>query len=258
MYGFGVVALFPELIEPVVHFGVVGRARERGLLSLVHRSPREFTTDRHRTVDDRPYGGGPGMVMRYEPVRDAVSALRRELPDGARTVLMSAQGRPFDQALALDLAGAPALLIVAGRYEGLDERIVEGVGAEELSLGDYVLSGGELAAAVVIDAVARLLPGVLGHEDSPREDSFMDGLLDCPHYTRPEEVDGRAVPSVLLGGNHEAIRRWRLKEALGRTWLRRPEMLERRALSSEERGLLEEFRAERAGAVSGSGISDVS
>jgi len=269
MYAFGVVALFPELIEPAVRFGVVGRARERGLISLQHRSPREFATDRHRTVDDRPYGGGPGMVMRYEPVRDAVEALKGELPGGTRTVLMSAQGRPFDQACAVELARAPGLLIVAGRYEGLDERIVEGIGAEELSLGDYVLSGGELAAAVVIDVVSRLLPGVLGHEDSPREESFMDGLLDCPHYTRPERVDGLSVPPVLLGGDHAAVRRWRLKQALGRTWQRRPEMLRRRALTSEERQLLDEFRgearleppasrgeSERIGERSGSGLSD--
>src|SRR5690606_30886695 len=201
MYRFGVVSLFPELIEPVVRHGVVGRARERGLLAVEHVSPRDFTFDRHRTVDDRPYGGGPGMVMKYEPVRDAIRALRERMPAGAREFVLSAQGRVLDQALVRELAAAPGLLLVAGRYEGLDERIVEGEVHDELSLGDYVLSGGELAAAVVIDAVARLLPGVLGHEDSSVEDSYSEGLLDCPQYTRPEQVDGMRVPAVLLGGD---------------------------------------------------------
>lgn len=240
------VALFPELVEPVARYGVVGRARERGLLTLEHVTPRDFTVDRHRTVDDRPYGGGPGMVLKYEPLRDAVNALRARLPDGSRQFVLTAQGRPLDQALVRELAAAPGLLLVAGRYEGIDERLVEAVG-EELSLGDYVLSGGELAAAVVIDAVARLLPGVLGDEDSHVEDSFTDGLVDCPQYTRPDVVDGRRVPEVLLAGDHAAIRRWRLKQALGRTWLRRPQLLERRELSVEERELLMEFKTERQG-----------
>jgi tRNA (guanine37-N1)-methyltransferase len=244
MFPVSVVALFPELIEPVLEVGVVGRARNRGLVDFAARSPRDFTHDRHRTVDDRPYGGGPGMVMRYEPVRDAVQHARAALPAGVPTLVMSAQGRLFDQATAQELAGGPGLLLVAGRYEGIDERIVRGLAATELSLGDYVLSGGELAAAVVIDAVVRLLPGVLGHEDSPVEDSFVDGLLDCPHYTRPESIDGLAVPAVLLGGDHGAVRRWRLKQALGRTWLRRPELIERRGLTAEEAGLLAEFRSE--------------
>jgi tRNA (guanine37-N1)-methyltransferase len=243
VYRLGVVALFPELIEPVTRLGVIGRACQRGLVEVCYRSPRDFTTDRHRTVDDRPYGGGPGMVMRYEPVRDAVTAIAGELPAGTRRIVLSAQGRPFDQAFAQELAAAPGLILVAGRYEGLDERIIAGTGAEELSLGDYVLSGGELAAAVVIDVVVRLLPGVLGHADSSAEDSFMEGLLDHPHYTRPEQVDGLEVPAVLLGGDHEAVRRWRLQQALGRTWLRRPELLDARGLSDEERALLDEFRA---------------
>ncbi|HEX6993522.1 MAG TPA: tRNA (guanosine(37)-N1)-methyltransferase TrmD [Gammaproteobacteria bacterium] len=246
MYRFGVVSLFPELIEPVVRYGVVGRARERGLLAVEHLSPREFAFDRHRTVDDRPYGGGPGMVMKYEPVRDAIRALRRRMPAGCREFVLSAQGRVFDQALARELAAAPGVLLVAGRYEGIDERIVEGEVREELSIGDYVLSGGELAAAVVIDAVARLLPGVLGHEDSSAEDSYSKGLLDCPQYTRPEQVDGMRVPEVLLGGDHGAVRRWRLKQSLGRTWLRRPRLLEERALTPEEAELLEEFKRELA------------
>lgn len=244
MYRIGVVSLFPELVEPVVQFGVVGRARERGLLALEHATPRDFTIDRHRTVDDRPYGGGPGMVLKYEPMRDAVRALRARLPAGAREFVLTAQGRPLQQALVRELAEAPGLLLVSGRYEGIDERLVETERLEELALGDYVLSGGELAAAVVIDAVVRLLPGVLGDEASHVEDSYTAGLLDCPQYTRPEVVDGRCVPEVLLTGDHAAVRRWRLKQALGRTWLKRPQLLAQRELGAEERKLLAEFEAE--------------
>jgi tRNA (guanine37-N1)-methyltransferase len=244
VYRIGVVALFPELVDPVVRYGVIGRARERGLLSLEQVSPREFATDRHRTVDDRPYGGGPGMVMKYEPLRDAVRALRAKLPPGCRELVLTAQGRPFDQAFARELAAAPGMLLVAGRYEGIDERLLEREVPAEVALGDYVLSGGELAAAVVIDAVGRLLPGVLGHEDSSVEDSYTAGLLDCPQYTRPEVVDGMGVPEVLRGGDHDAVRRWRLKQALGRTWLRRPALLAQRVLGAEEQQLLEEFKNE--------------
>jgi tRNA (guanine37-N1)-methyltransferase len=244
MYRFGVISLFPELVAPVMEFGVVGRAAENGLVALEQLNPREFTTDRHRTVDDRPYGGGPGMVLKYEPLRDAARALRARLPDGSREFVLTAQGKPFDQELARELAVAPGLLLVCGRYEGIDERFTEFEVSAELSLGDYVLSGGELAAAVVIDAVTRLLPGVLGDECSHVEDSFTAGLLDCPQYTRPEVADERPVPPVLLGGDHEAIRRWRLKQALGRTWLRRPGLLEKRQLSNEERQLLSEFTAD--------------
>ena len=226
MYRIGVVALFPELVVPVTSVGVVGRARERGLIALEHVSPRDFTTDRHRTVDDRPYGGGPGMVLKYEPLRDAVRALRARLPAGTREIVLTAQGRPFDQAFARELALAPGLLLVAGRYEGLDERFVEGEVRTELSLGDYVLSGGELAAAVVIDTVARLLPGVLGHEDSNVEESYTAGLLDCPQYTRPEEFRGWKAPEVLLGGNHEQIRQWRKEAARAKTARMRPDLLE--------------------------------
>jgi tRNA (guanine37-N1)-methyltransferase len=247
MYRIGVVSLFPELVEPVVRFGVVGRARERGLIELEQVSPRDFTTDRHRTVDDRPYGGGPGMVLKYEPLRDAVRALRSRLPAGSRELVLTAQGRPLDQAFARELATAPGMLLVSGRYEGIDERLVAAEVSAEVALGDYVLSGGELAAAVVIDAVVRLLPGVLGDESSHVEDSYTAGLLDCPQYTRPEVVDGRAVPEVLLRGDHAAIRRWRLKQSLGRTWLKRPQLLAARQLSAEERELLAEFRAELAG-----------
>jgi tRNA (guanine37-N1)-methyltransferase len=244
VFAIGVVALFPELVEPATQHGVVGRAVEKGLLDVRFRSPREFATDVHRTVDDRPYGGGPGMVMRYQPVRDAVHAVQAELPAGCRCIVLSAQGRLLDQSLAAELANGPGFIAVAGRYEGIDERVCPGLNAEEVSIGDYVLSGGELAAAVLIDVVARLLPGVLGHADSSAQDSFSAGLLDCPHYTRPESTDGMTVPEVLLTGDHAAIRRWRLKQALGRTWLRRPELLEGRELSPEERTLLQEFREE--------------
>jgi tRNA (guanine37-N1)-methyltransferase len=244
MYVIGIVALFPEIIEPVARLGVVGRAVERGLLDVQYRSPRDFTEDRHRTVDDRPYGGGPGMVLLYPPVRDAVHDIETVLPPGCRRIVMSAQGRVLDQALVSELSRETGLVIISGRYEGLDERVTEGLAAEEISIGDYVLSGGELAAAVLIDAVARLLSGVLGHEASPEQDSFAAGLLDCPHYTRPEAVDGMAVPAVLLSGDHAAIRRWRLKQALGRTWLRRPELLRDRILDPEEQALLGEFQSE--------------
>ena len=240
MYRIGVVCLLAELIEPVARVGVVGRACERGLLSIEPTSPRDFTSDRHRTVDDRPYGGGPGMVLKYEPLRDAIRAARARLPDGSPAFVLSAQGRLFDQALARELAAAPGLLLVAGRYQGIDERVRSEVGAE-LSLGDFVMSGGELAAAVVIDAVARLIPGVLGHEDSAQADSHMTGLLGYPQYTRPETADGMTVPAVLVEGHHEAIRRWRLQQTLGRTWLRRPELLETRTLTEEEQALLREF-----------------
>lgn len=245
MYRIGLVALFPELVSPVLEHGVVGRAARNGLVGVEHVSPRDFATDAHRSVDDRPYGGGPGMVLRYEPLRDAIRAARARLPQGTRELVLSAQGRLFDQALAAELADAAGLLLVAGRYEGIDERIVESEVVTEVSIGDYVLSGGELAAAVVIDAVVRLLPGALGHDASAEQDSFADGLLDCPQYTRPEEIDGLRVPATLLTGNHEAVRRWRLKQALGRTWLRRPELLERRGMSADERELLEEFKQER-------------
>lgn len=255
MFRVGVVSLLPELVEPVVRFGVVGRARERGLLELLQVSPREFATDRHRTVDDRPYGGGPGMVLKYEPMRDAVAALRQRLPAGVPEIVLTAQGRPFDQALARELAAGAGMLLVSGRYEGIDERFMESVVPTEVALGDFVLSGGELAAAVMIDAVARLLPGVLGDETSAVEDSYTAGLLDCPQYTRPETVDGRTVPGVLLGGDHAAIRRWRLQQSLGRTWLKRPGLLAARGMSHDETELLEEFKEASAGLNSGDEIA---
>ena len=240
-----VVSLFPEMVDTGVGFGVCGRALTRGLAEVVAINPRDFAQDVHRTVDDRPYGGGPGMVLKVEPVQGAIRAARAQLPAGARVVFLGPQGRRFDQALARDMAGWGALVLVCGRYEGFDERLLETEADCEISLGDFVLSGGELAALAVIDAVVRLLPGALGDEGSAQADSFGDDLLDCPHYTRPEVLgDGRSVPDVLLEGNHEAIRRWRLKQALGRTQLRRPDLLRRRVLSVEERQLLGEYLAE--------------
>jgi tRNA (guanine37-N1)-methyltransferase len=243
---FEVVTLFPELVSLAGQFGVVGRAVERGLVELGTVDPRTFATDVHRTVDDRPYGGGPGMLMKVEPLRSAVRAARDRLPEGSRTVFLSPQGRVFDQAVAREYSRLPGLLLVAGRYEGMDERVIRLEADEMLTVGDYVLSGGELPAMLVVDAVARLLPGVLGDECSAVEDSFSDGLLDCPHYTRPETVEGMQVPAVLRSGDHEAIRRWRLKQSLGRTWTQRPDLLAGREFSAEERGLLDEYIAERA------------
>lgn len=234
-----VVTLFPEFVRQVVECGVTGRAVQRDLLQLHTWNPRDCTHDRHRTVDDRPYGGGPGMVMRYEPLRDAIRAARAASPQ-ARVVYLSPQGRPLNQAAVQELAQRPGLILVAGRYEGIDERLLAHEIDEEWSIGDYVLSGGELAAMVLIDAVARLQPGALGDEDSAAQDSFSAGLLDCPHYTRPETIDGMTVPAVLLGGNHSEIERWRTKQSLLRTWQRRPELLAQLELSREQQALLEE------------------
>jgi tRNA (guanine37-N1)-methyltransferase len=240
-----VVSLFPEMFEAVSRYGVTGRAVEEGQLELVLCNPRDYATDRHRTVDDRPYGGGPGMLMKIDTLAAAIETARGALGTAGRVIYLSPQGRRFDHGVAKELAAEPGLVLVAGRYEGVDERLLQTEVDEELSIGDYVLSGGELAAMVVIDAVSRQLPGVLGHALSAEQDSFADGLLDCPHYTRPEVYRGRRVPEVLLSGNHEMIRRWRLKQALARTLKRRPELLEGRALTPEEQELLDEVRAGR-------------
>lgn len=240
-----VVTLFPEMLAAVSDYGVSGRAVQRGLLSLTAVNPRQFTEDRHQTVDDRPYGGGPGMVMMPEPLSKALAQARQAVGPEARTIYLSPQGRPLNQQGLQSLATHPALVLLAGRYEGVDERVIRREVDEEWSIGDYVISGGELAAMVMIDGVSRLLPGALGHALSAEQDSFADGLLDCPHYTRPEVYDGDGVPEVLLSGNHEAIRRWRLKQALGRTWQRRPELLRERVLSEEEQTLLAEYRREQ-------------
>ena len=236
-----VVTLFPEMVHALLGFGVTGRAAERGVLRVGAWNPRNYATDARGTVDDRPFGGGPGMVMQVEPLRAAIRAARQTAGRDAPVIFLSPQGRCFDQQEAQRLAGLPAMVLVAGRYEGVDERLIESEVDAELSIGDYVLSGGELPALVVIDALARLLPGALGDEDSALQDSFMHGLLDYPHYTRPETVDGLRVPAVLLSGDHAAIRRWRMQQALGRTWLRRPELLEKLELSKEQRALLDEF-----------------
>ncbi len=243
-----VVSLFPEMLAPVVQFGVVGRAIRRSLARVMPVDPRAFATDVHGTVDDRPYGGGPGMVIRVEPFATAIAAARGQVPEGSPVVFLSPQGKSFDQATARRYAALPGLVLVAGRYEGFDERLIEIAGGEEVSVGDFVMSGGEIAAMAVLDATLRLLPGVLGDEQSAEQESFAEGLLDHPHYTRPEIAYGRSVPQVLMEGNHEAIRRWRRKQALGRTSLRRPDLLGSRELSDEDRRLLDEFRAEQLAA----------
>ncbi len=240
-----VVTIFPEMVLAIAEYGVVGRAVERELISLECQNPRDFTVDLHRTVDDRPYGGGPGMVMKYEPVAAAIAAAREKLPAGSPVVCMSPQGALFDQAVAQRLAGLPGIVLLAGRYEGIDERLIESYVDEELSLGDFVLSGGEIAAMAVIDAVARLLPGVLGDEASALQDSFMEGLLDHPHYTRPEEIDGRGVPEVLLSGDHARIAKWRYQQALGRSFERRPDLVEKLELNDEQQKLLDEYLEEQ-------------
>lgn len=240
-----VVTLFPDMVLTIAEYGVVGRAAKRGLISLECQNPRDFTVDAHRTIDDRPYGGGPGMVMMYEPSAAAIASAKDNLPAGSPVLYLSPQGAVFDQATAQRLAGLPGLVLLAGRYEGIDERLIESQVDEELSLGDFVLSGGEIAAMVVIDAVARLLPGVLGDAASASQDSFMDGLLDYPHYTRPEETDGRRVPEVLLSGDHARIAKWRYQQALGRSFQRRPDLVEKLELNDEQQKLLDEYLEEQ-------------
>jgi len=242
----GVVTLFPEMFAALTEYGVTGRAVKRGQLSIAFSNPRDHAHDRHRTVDDRPFGGGPGMLMKVEPLLDAIDLVKSQAPSTPRVVYLSPQGQPLTQKRAAELARLESVVLICGRYEGIDERIIERCVDEELSIGDYVLSGGELGAMVLLDAVTRLIPGVLGHADSAVEDSFSDGWLDCPHYTRPEEFAGQRVPEVLLGGNHALIRRWRLKQSLGRTWQRRPELLEDLTLSKEQQQLLAEFIREQA------------
>lgn len=238
----GVVTLFPEMFAAVTAFGITGRAAQQELLAVECWNPRDFTHDRHQTVDDRPYGGGPGMVMKIEPLRDAIRAARAKLPQ-ARVIYLSPQGRTLDQRGVVELSVRSELILVAGRYEGIDERLIGTEIDEEWSIGDFILSGGELAAMVVIDAVTRLVPGALGHELSAQQDSFSDGLLDCPHFTRPEVYADQRVPEVLLSGNHELIRRWRLQQSIERTWQRRPDLLKNLAPNKERDRLLESFLA---------------
>ena len=240
MLQIAVITLFPEILSVVTDYGVTGRAIGNGLLEVTAYNPRDYTTDNHRTVDDRPYGGGPGMVMMAGPLRAAIHDARQVL-GGARVIYLTPQGQRLNQKAVDHLTGYNPLIMLAGRYEGIDERVVRLEVDEEWSIGDYVLSGGELPAMVVIDALARTIPGVLGHEASAAEDSFVNGILDYPHYTRPENVAGLAVPEVLLGGNHAHIERWRLKQALGRTWQKRPDLLEDIKLDEIQQTLLDEY-----------------
>ncbi|MFY1006230.1 tRNA (guanosine(37)-N1)-methyltransferase TrmD [Pasteurella multocida] len=242
----GIISLFPEMFKAITEFGVTGRAVKQNLLQVRCWNPRDFTYDKHKTVDDRPYGGGPGMLMMVQPLRDAIQAAKAEVGEGAKVIYLSPQGRKLDQAGAKELAQHQKLILLCGRYEGIDERLIETEVDEEWSVGDYVLTGGELPAMTLIDAVARFIPGVLGKQASADEDSFAEGLLDCPHYTRPEVLDGLAVPPVLMSGNHEEIRKWRLRQSLERTWLRRPELLESLALTDEQRKLLKQIKAEHS------------
>lgn len=238
----GIVTLFPEMFAALTEYGITGRAVKKGLLKLEYWDPRDFATDRHQTVDDRPYGGGPGMVMGVYPLRHAIQAARKAAPGPVKVVYLSPQGQPLTQHKVQETARSVSqLLFIAGRYEGIDERLLALEVDEEWSIGDYVVSGGELPIMVTLDALTRWLPGALGHEESAKLDSFSQGLLDCPHYTRPERIEGLEVPKVLLTGNHAAIARWRWKQKLGRTWLRRKELLEKLDLDRESRALLQEF-----------------
>lgn len=243
----GIVTLFPDMFAALSEFGVSSRAIRDGLAELSFWNPRDYSIDKHKTVDDRPYGGGPGMLMKTGPLEGAINAAKQELP-GASVIYLTPQGTPLKQSAINQLAQRDSLILLCGRYEGIDERVIETRVDEEYSLGDYVLSGGELAAMVCLDAIIRLQPGALGHEESAGQDSFMNGLLDCPHYTRPEEFAEKVVPPVLLSGDHKAIRKWRLKQSLGRTWQRRPELIERmikaNELTDEHRQLLEMFISE--------------
>ncbi|WP_249847576.1 tRNA (guanosine(37)-N1)-methyltransferase TrmD [Aggregatibacter actinomycetemcomitans] len=246
----GVISLFPEMFKAITEYGVTGRAVKQDLLQVRCWNPRDFTHDKHKTVDDRPYGGGPGMLMVVQPLKDAIDAAKKVAGEGAKVIYLSPQGRKLDQPGVEGLAQNQKLILLCGRYEGIDERLIETVVDEEWSVGDYVLTGGELPAMTLIDTVARFIPGVLGKQASAEEDSFAEGLLDCPHYTRPEVLDGLAVPPVLMSGHHEEIRKWRLKQSLLRTWLRRPELLEGLALTDEQRKLLKQAQAEYNGKLS--------
>ena len=239
-----VVSIFPDMFKAVTEHGVIGRAIQQQVLSLTLHNPRDFTDDKHKTVDARPYGGGPGMVMKPEPIAKAISAAKAGASAQVKVAYLSPQGQKFDHQAAKQLSKRKSLVLLAGRYEGVDERVIQQYVDEEWSIGDYVLSGGELPAMVMIDALARLLPNSLGNSESAEQDSFVQGLLDCPHYTRPEHYSGQAVPDVLLKGDHKAIADWRMQQALGRTWLRRPELLNTIDLSDAQKRLLEEFKRE--------------
>eukprot|EP00003_Mantamonas_plastica_P002362 TRINITY_DN1179_c0_g1_i1.p1 TRINITY_DN1179_c0_g1~~TRINITY_DN1179_c0_g1_i1.p1 ORF type:complete len:266 (-),score=-12.29 TRINITY_DN1179_c0_g1_i1:344-1141(-) len=241
---FGVVSLFPEMFQTFTEQGVTGRAVKSGKLKVDFFNPRDFTHDKHRTVDDRPYGGGPGMLMMVQPLLDAIRAAKKAAEKKTKVIYLSPQGKTLTQRGVKQLSENESVILVAGRYEGIDERVIEAEIDEEWSVGDYILSGGELPAMILMDAVARLVPGVLGHAQSAEQDSFSDGLLDCPHYTRPENLNGQSVPSVLLSGDHQKIKQWRDKQSLGRTWQRRPELLNDLALTEEQQRLLDEYQQE--------------
>ena len=237
----GIISLFPEMFRAISESGITRRAIETGILELDYWNPRDFASDKHRTVDDKPYGGGPGMLMKVGPLRDAIKAAREAAGGECQVIYLSPQGEKLDQQKLVNLSAARKLILIAGRYEGIDERIVDREVDAEYSIGDYVLSGGELPAMVLIDGITRLIPGALGDPESVTQDSFEKGLLDYPQYTRPEEVDGEKVPTVLLSGDHEEIRRWRVKQSLGRTFERRPDLLEKKDLGEEEKKLLDEY-----------------
>ncbi len=241
---FDVVTLFPDMITAAASYGVTGRAIQREIVSLSVWNPRDYTNDKHRTVDDRPYGGGPGMVMKYQPLHDAVERAKQACSQPAKVVYLSPQGKPINQALLSEACAVSQLILIAGRYEGVDERFVSKDCDDEWSVGDYVISGGELAALIVIDAITRLLPGVLGHEGSALQDSHMNGLLDYPHFTRPEQIEDSSVPDILLSGNHADIEIWRMKQMLGRTWQKRPDLLKNKKLSAAQENLLQQFKSE--------------
>jgi len=240
---FDVITLFPQLFE-ALKYGIVGRALEQKLIELQCWNPRDYTHDVHHTVDDRPYGGGPGMLMKAEPLLAAIRDMKASSHTPPKIIYLSPQGQPLDQAAVAKMAKEPHLAFIAGRYEGIDERVIQLEVDEEWSIGDYVLSGGEFPALVLIDAITRLLPGALGHEQSAQQDSFSEGLLDCPHYTRPEEIQGLKVPPVLLSGDHKTIAQWRMKESLVKTWQIRPDLLKRCTLNKEQQKLLNEFRGD--------------
>lgn len=242
---FGVVTLFPEMFEPFLNQGVFGRAVKNGIVQVDIFNPRDYTTDKHRTVDDRPYGGGPGMLMMVQPLTDAISDAKTALGENSLVVYLTPQGQTLNQTAVQSLTQLPNIILVAGRYEGIDERVINALVDQEWSIGDYVLSGGELPAMVLMDSVSRLLPDVLGHSQSAVEDSFTNGLLDCPHYTRPEVLNGEVVPSVLLSGNHEKIRQWRLTKSLERTLQRRPDLLNYLALTEEQQKILTQLKCEQ-------------
>jgi len=236
----GLISLFPEMFD-ALNYGITGRAIQHQLVKLHYLNPRDYTTDKHRTVDDHPYGGGPGMLMKVQPLQDTITAAKKTINNDTKVIYVSPQGRQFNQKTAFEMAKQSSVIFVAGRYEGIDNRLLETTIDEEWSIGDYVLSGGELAIMVMLDAIIRLLPEALGNETSALQDSFSQDLLDCPHYTRPENINGLKVPQVLLTGDHQAILRWRMKQCLGHTWLKRPDLLETMSLDEQQQTLLKEF-----------------